>query len=209
VSGTHQEETGRLRLTVAPAATMRPTPRASFTLQPRLDYNDDPAQYVRTVSDAGTRRYLVGALRQRTSSMVARAGYALTPTMSLDVYAQPFASVGRYRSISVVVASRAPRFVDRLDTYDPARVSFDSARRAYRVDRDLDGRVDFTYADPDFAVREFRSNTVLRWEYRPGSTLFLAWSQAATIRRSPPRSPSGATRDGCSGRCRATWCCSR
>jgi hypothetical protein len=86
--------------------------------------------------------------------------------------------VGRYGSVAEVVAPRARRFADRLDTYDAARVAFDSARRAYRVDRDLDGRVDFTYADPDFAVREFRSNTVLRWEYRPGSTLFLAWSQA-------------------------------
>jgi hypothetical protein len=178
VTGTHQEETGRLRVTVAPAATLRPTPRASFTLQPRLDHNADPAQYLRTVTDAGTRRHLMGGLRQQTVSMVARAGYAITPTMSLDVYAQPFASVGRYATISEVVAPRAPRFVDRLDTYDAARMAFDDARGAYRVDRDRDGRVDFTLADPDFAVREFRSNTVLRWEYRPGSTLFLAWSQA-------------------------------
>jgi hypothetical protein len=184
--GTHQEETSRLQMTVAPTLTLRPAPRASVVLQPTLVQNRDPAQYIRTVSAGGERRYLMGDLRQRTAIFVVRAGYAITKTLSVDVYAQPFGSVGDFRQLREVVAPRASRFVDRMTTFGPDRVSFDSASRTFRIDRDADGVVDYTAPDPDFAVREFRSNTVLRWEYRPGATLFLAWSQARDDRTFVP-----------------------
>jgi hypothetical protein len=85
-----------------------------------------------------------------------------------------------------VVAPRAPRFVDRMSTFGPDRLTFDGTSGQYRVDADANGTVDFSTADPDFAVREFRANTVLRWEYRPGSTLFVAWSQARDERTFVP-----------------------
>lgn len=45
------------------------------------------------------------------------------------------------------------------------------------MDRDGDGTAELSFRNPDFNVRTFRSNLVLRWEYRPGSTLFVVWSQ--------------------------------
>jgi hypothetical protein len=171
---------------MAPSVTLRPAPRASVTLQPTFVQNRDPAQYIRTLTAGGQPRYLMGELSQRTAILVVRAGYAITKTMSVDVYAQPFASVGDYRQLREVVAPRAPRFVDRMSTFGPDRLTFDAASGQYRVDADANGTVDFSTADPDFAVREFRANTVLRWEYRPGSTLFVAWSQARDDRTFVP-----------------------
>jgi hypothetical protein len=46
-----------------------------------------------------------------------------------------------------------------------------------RIDRGP-GRAPLTIDDPDFAIRELKSNAVLRWEYRPGSALFVVWAQA-------------------------------
>jgi hypothetical protein len=40
-----------------------------------------------------------------------------------------------------------------------------------------DGSATFTVANNDFNVRSFRSNVVLRWEYRPGSTMYAVWQQ--------------------------------
>lgn len=186
--GTHQPETGRLQLTVSPSLTLRPAPRASVVLQPTFASNRDPAQYLRSQAVGSTRYYLMGDLRQRTVSMVVRAGYAITKTLSIDVYAQPFMSTGDYRALLEVVSPRARRFADRLAIYGPERLRYDSATRVMRVDRDANGTVDFAFDDPDFAAREFRSNTVLRWEYRPGSTLFLAWSQGRDERTFVPGS---------------------
>jgi len=56
-------------------------------------------------------------------------------------------------------------------------LTYDPAGNAYSVDVDGDGQADFSYGRPDFNFKEFRSNTVLRWEYRPGSTLYVVWSQ--------------------------------
>ena len=57
---------------------------------------------------------------------------------------------------------------------------FVSENGSYFVDQDRDGSSDFSFSDPDFSFVQFRSNLVMRWEYIPGSELFLVWSQGAT-----------------------------
>jgi hypothetical protein len=105
-----------------------------------------------------------------------RASYTLSPTLTVQTWMQPFASAGRYGTLREVRRARAARFADRFDTFDAGR-----ARRAangdWQVDRDADGGTDYGVEDPDFHVRELRANTVVRWEFRPGSTLFLVWTQ--------------------------------
>lgn len=59
------------------------------------------------------------------------------------------------------------------------------------MDVDRNATVDFTLANPDFNVRELRSNLVLRWEFRPGSTLFVVWSEARDDRTLDPTSDLG------------------
>ena len=69
----------------------------------------------------------------------------------------------------------ASDFNNRFVGYGSDQVSF--SEDTYSIDEDLDGAVDFTFDDPDFAFVQFRSNLVIRWEYIPGSEIFLVWSQ--------------------------------
>ena len=74
---------------------------------------------------------------------------------------------GTYNSFKRVIAPRADRFADRLETFGPTR--------AVHIDVDGNGTRDVTLNNPDFTNLSFRSNLVLRWEYSLGSTLFLVW----------------------------------
>ena len=95
-------------------------------------------------------------LRQRTTGMNTRISYTATPNLSLQVYAQPYISKGRFSDLRELDDPRASAYDDRFKPYaDPA-----------------------VAADPGgFTFKQFRSNSVLRWEYRPGSTIFLVWAQ--------------------------------
>ena len=50
----------------------------------------------------------------------------------------------------------------------------------YAIDENFDGTIDYSFDNPDFSFVQFNSNLVLRWEYIPGSELFLVWSQGVT-----------------------------
>jgi hypothetical protein len=141
---------------------MRPSDRLSLTLGPSLNRAVNPWQFVanRTVDD-GT-AYVRGRLDQTTVSLTLRAAYTFTPELSLQVYAQPFVSAGAYGAFS------------RVSAPDPAGDT-------YGVDANGDGEADSRFGNPDFTFRELRSNVVLRWEYRPGSSLFAVWSQGRSV----------------------------
>ena len=81
----------------------------------------------------------------------------MTPTLSLQLYAEPFVSAGDYGAFKELVNGRSR--------------DYDRALRAVRVRLRADD-------DPDFNVKSFRTTNVLRWEYKPGSTLFVVWQQA-------------------------------
>jgi hypothetical protein len=98
---------------------------------------------------------------------------AFTPTLSLQLYANPFVSAGGYRDFKKVEDPRGDTYRDRFGPLDHHR------NDAGEVEADLDGDgVAESLGNPDFNVREFNSNLVLRWEFRPGSSVFLVWSQA-------------------------------
>jgi hypothetical protein len=90
--------------------------------------------------------------------MSVRINYGITPDMSLQWYALPYLFSGEYSDFKTVVNSRADRFEDRF-------------RRMEQ----------YPYDNPDFHFLQFRSNLVYRWEYRPGSVLYLVWSQGRTV----------------------------
>jgi hypothetical protein len=86
-----------------------------------------------------------------------RFTYPFTATMSLQVYAQPFIAKGTFSNVRELSAN-------------PRAAAYDSRYQAY-------GDTAFTNNIGGFNFKQFRSNVVFRWEYRPGSTLFLVWSQ--------------------------------
>jgi hypothetical protein len=159
-----------------PSLYVRPSSRAQRSLQPRVTRMRNPAQYVETSSVGADTSYVTGALSQTTTSLTARLDVTFTPALSLQLYAQPFISAGDYRTLGEVRAARARSLRERISPFAPAEISR-GANGELRIDRGA-GRLPITLDDPDFTVRALASNAVLRWEYRPGSALFLVWAHA-------------------------------
>ena len=153
---------------VAPTLSVRPSGRATLSLGTRLSRNLDDRQWVRRI-DTDAPNYLFARIEQTTVGLTARVDYAFTPDLSLQVYAQPFVGSGSYREFKRVANPRADRHADRFEAVE-VRPDGD------RYLAELDGSP-VSFAKPDFSFRQFRSNTVLRWEYSPGSVLYLVWSQ--------------------------------
>jgi hypothetical protein len=135
--------------------------------------NVNDQQYVDTIDNAGTYRYLIAHLDQTTLGVTLRLAVTFTPNLSLQAYAQPFFSNGAYRRFREVTHPHADRYADRFSAVGMTRTAEEVA-----IDRDGDGLADYRLDTPDFGVQELRSNVVLRWEYLPGSALFVVWSHA-------------------------------
>lgn len=173
------DELGSSIWTVDPSFTFRPTSRTNVTLTPLWTRNQPSAQYVATATAAGgVREYVVGALDQTTASLTARVSYAVSPTVTLDVYAQPFVSGGAYDRFRRVSAPHASDVNLRIPLIAPSAISYSGSTSRYSVDTDGNGAANFSFANPNFSTRALRTNTVLRWEFRPGSTVYFVWAEA-------------------------------
>ena len=132
--------------------------RVSSSLRANLGFSfyeaDNDSQWLDNFTDeAGTTHYAFAHLDQRTVSMNLRLTYTATPDLSFEFYGEPFASSGAYTDVREVAAPTAAVYAERFAPYTPPDETALS-----------------------FSSRQLRTNAVLRWEYRPGSTLFLVWA---------------------------------
>jgi hypothetical protein len=165
--------------------TVRPSPRVLLALSPSYAIDRTVQQSVTAVSDPtaaafdGT-RYVFGRIDQRTLALETRVNTTFTPTLTLELYAQPFLSSGRYDKFQEFVRPRAIDMVQygaQVGTLAAQRGD-DGVVSTYTVDPDGAGPArPFTFTNPDFNVRSLRGTAVMRWEYRPGATLFVVWTQ--------------------------------
>ena len=158
---------------VTPQVELKVSTRFTTTISTTFNRNRNDIQYFGTFADpAGELHYTFAHLEQRTLSFTWRLGYTFTPNTSLQVYASPFVSKGTYSDVRELDQPRAEAYDDRYRSYGDPGVA----------------------ADPGgFNFQQFRSNVVFRWEYRPGSTLFLVWSQGRED--SAPVEGTGSFRD--------------
>jgi hypothetical protein len=140
----------------SPSVTYRPLPAVTFNPGIRYARNVFDAQWVAQVTDAAN-HYVFGHLDQTTLALTARVNYTMTPTLSLQLYAQPFVSSGDYSGFKQLVDGRSHDYAGRYAPYAYDIVANDN---------------------PDFNDKSFRTTNVLRWEFKPGSTLFVVWQQA-------------------------------
>ena len=159
----------------AGAVTWRPSARAEVSVAPRVVSFVDNQQYLQTADLAGGREYVVGELHQTMTSLRFRGDLIFTPKLSLQLYAEPFVSANRFRAFRRVLDGRAAPQEARFETLPASRVQ--RSGDEVRLDLDADGTPETDLGSPDFTATSFRSNAVLRWEYRPSSTLFLVWQQ--------------------------------
>lgn len=157
--------------------TYQPIDALTISFSPNYALNRSKTQYVGQESNNGTLRYLMGTLDQQTLMASLRLNYNLNPNLTIQYYGQPFISRGRYRNFGRVVQPTAADYRDRLSVYQGAQIAFDAANNQYKIDENTDGTIDYSFGNPDFSFVQFRSNLVVRWEYIPGSEIFLVWSQ--------------------------------
>ena len=134
-------------------------------------------QYVNTGEVSGENRYVVGEIDQTTARLSLRMTYMITPNLSVQAWGQPFGTAGKYSNFKYITDANASEFSERFTEIPSEWVSLDNEDEEYAVDENSDGVPDYKFAKPDFNVGQFRSNMVVRWEYIPGSTLFLVWTQ--------------------------------
>ena len=158
----------------------RPTNALSISFSPEYVNTNTELQYVETIQQNNEARYVFGRLDQETMSFTFRLNYTFTPELSLEYYGQPFVSAGKYTSFKKTTNNMAEKFGDRYHTFSTNEISYDAEHNIYAIDENSDGNQDYSFSNPDFNFRQFRSNFVVRWEYLPGSTLFLVWSQGRT-----------------------------
>jgi hypothetical protein len=167
---------GRTRgVEATPSLTWRPSGRLTLAAGARLLAEVEDQQFLDSASVAGRSEHVVGELHQSTAALTLRGDFVFTPKLSLQLYAEPFASAGRYGAFRRVVAPRAGREAERFETLEGRRAVREGAD--VRLDVDGDGASDLLLEEPEYRRLSLRSNLVLRWEYRPSSTLFLVWQQ--------------------------------
>ena len=171
-----RDELGGWTTDLSGSLSFRPGPRWDLSVEPRWSHGVNARQYVMETG-GGTdatfgRRYVFAFVERRDVRARIRLNYALSPDLTLETYAEPFASSGRFYDFGELRAARSRE----LRTYgeEGTTITLVPETGARRV---TDGAAAFTIPNRDFDVRSFRSNAVLRWEWRPGSTLFVVWQQ--------------------------------
>jgi hypothetical protein len=148
-----RNEDGGVTLDANATLTLQPAPQWQLSVRPAYEREVNTQQYVTTLSGGGAatfqRSYVFAHVDRSTYSTQIRMNYTFKPDLTLDFYGEPFAASGRYDHIGQLAAARS-RLTSPLDVPLPAR---------------------------DFNVQSFRSNLVLRWEWRAGSLLYLVWQQ--------------------------------
>jgi len=179
---------------------LRPRSNVTVSLNPSVNRSETGFQFVDSYADqtatsfSGT-RYVFAHLMQRSVSMDTRFNVTFSPTTTLELFVQPLIATGAYSRYNVYAA---PRTAQRLEygkdfgtvvvqpaanpSRDPATILLNAGG----------GAPTDTLTDPSFTFRSLRGNAVLRWEYRPGSTLFVVWTRSSRI----PDLPRGDIRFG-------------
>lgn len=160
-----------------------------LSINPFYTFRKSNLQYINTVTKAYDAikdttvsiddQYVFGLINQKTFGITIRLDFSLTPDLSIQYYGQPFASAGKYSEIKRITDTpRANRYEDRFHVFNENEIA-EEQDGTYTVN--VDGNPNLTYGvSPNFNFRQFRSNLVIRWEYNPGSTLFLVWTQERT-----------------------------
>jgi hypothetical protein len=146
------------------------------SLSPRWSIGTDSRQYVTTIARDNPRtfgeRYVFAFIDQNTFATRFRLNYSFTPDLSLEGYAEPFVSTGHYYNYGELECWKCRTLREYGTDGTTIEVTDPEAPQELTV---TDGSQQFTLSRDDFTFLSFRTNLVARWEWRPGSTLFLVW----------------------------------
>jgi len=160
-------------------ATFQPSNSIKFSITASYDYfwrRQD--QFVSNIDYNNSIRTIVGKVSQRTLRFVGRLNYNITPDLTLQYYGQPYITRPLYSNFGYVSNPLVKDYDKQFYVFSPNQISYSNG--TYTVDEDANGVAEYSFDKPDFNFVQFRSNLVARWEYRPGSEIYLVWSQSNT-----------------------------
>jgi len=157
---------------VEPSLTFRLGNHLYINSEFEYAYNSDIYQYVTQNNTGGNMNYLLAHIKQHTYNWTFRVNYNITPDISIQYYGSPFVSSGIYNDFKRSSQAGSRDAGERTYTFLPEEISFNPATYQYQI---TEGTENYFLSRPDFSFREFHSNLVARWEYRPGSTIYLVW----------------------------------
>jgi hypothetical protein len=173
------------------SAELRPRSNVSLSLGPSIGHQETGFQFVTSFTDAASTgfygsRYVFARLEQNSLSMNTRFNVTFSPTLTLELFMQPFIASGDFSRYNEFAAPRSSRRLvygvdigtDSVKAGNPSL----GIRDSIFIDPDAGGpAARFVIENPSFTFRSLRGNAVLRWEYRPGSTLFVVWTRSSRL----------------------------
>jgi hypothetical protein len=155
----------------------KPTDYLSFTIAPGFSRSYSDLQYVtNSIEYNGSHRYVFASINRQTISTSFRVNLNLSPNLTFQYWGQPFVATGKYYDHKYIIDPMATDHAGSFHTYTTSQYRLVNSR--YEIDENLDGDFsDYSFSRRDFNVQEFLSNLVVRWEYSPGSSVYLVWSQ--------------------------------
>jgi hypothetical protein len=181
------DETGGWEQDLSMSFSLRPGDRWEMSFDPEWSRGTDTRQFVGSEGTGraetfGT-RYIFAHVDLSEVSAQFRLNYTFTPDLTLETYVEPFAASGRFHNFGELLA---PRRRELLVYGTNGTTIVHNPDGTYTV---ADGGESFDIDNEDFNERSFRSNAVLRWEWRLGSTLYLVWQQnrSAQLSYAPAR----------------------
>jgi hypothetical protein len=172
---------------VSPGVSLRPVNSLKVGITADFAGNRDQLQYVSTLAYGSDYRYILGTIDQKTMGFTFRVDYSVTPELSVQFYGSPFVSRGRYSDFKRITDPKHETFASRYSVFESPGLS----GGVYGLDETGDGISDYNIYNPDFNFHQFRSNLVAKWEFRPGSFLYLVWSSDRTNPGGDPTSTLG------------------
>ena len=154
----------------------------SMVLSSELTFNKsiDDLQFIEDENITSSGSYVMGRLTRKTDMITLRLSYALTPEFTIQYYGSPYISMGKFEAFKTL-SDPDTEDPDRVfHTFNENEIKYDKSTGKYTVYDDTDPEPLYSFDNPDFNFREFRSNLVARWEYRPGSVLYLVWTHNRT-----------------------------
>lgn len=147
----------------------------NISFNPSYSFMRNDLQYVSMQEYNNENDYIFGQINQKTLVLPIRINFGITPKMTLQYYGQPFISAGKYNEFKRITNPVAKYYNDRFEVIGSQYIQLQGD--TYFVNRNSDNNFDYSFEKPDYNAHFFLSNLVYRWEYKPGSTLFLVWSQ--------------------------------
>ena len=162
-------------------AQIKPASNVSLSLGPSIGYDEDGTQFVDSIPDSTAtafygKRYVFSDLKQRSLGMNTRFNVTFAPTLTFELFVQPLIVSGAFSRYKEFAAPRGLRkLVYGVDVGTSTPVAGGDS-----IDPDGPGgpASGFVIPPQDFTFRSLRGNAVLRWEYRPGSTIFVVWTRS-------------------------------